>query len=360
VARRRFLVNYDQGDVQDLNERFIEILEAIKIDTLRQKDKLCPLSNGNHYLQQLRDVGTEAYALLPEGMFAYLADLEQREHDRGLSLDFTFPPGMAFLWEMIYTGDPLGPVDVGRLWGFHYPIGHLFWDSDVDDRIRLQRGAFALAHSGLSASTVELVQLEKYLNCVNPHTPREVVLHRLEDVLPRDDICSRKILAHFGNADFTYGVVHFACHCVNPGRSGASRAYLQLKINQQEIQLSLGKFNVLARRHRGFRTRPFVFLNACESSTPLHILQSLNLPTTLLHFGAGGVIATACTIPDNFASAFATKFYEFLFDKPLKNRYAYVGEVLLETRKHFMTRYNNPLGLAYGLYALSNQWLQLR
>lgn len=359
IARRRFLVNYDPGDVQDLNERFIEILEAIRSDTLKQ-NKLLPLPNNSKHLQKLRNVGTEAYALFPQEVFAYLSELEQRNLDRGLSLDFTFPAGMALLWEMIYTGDLFGPVDISKFWGFHYPIGHLYWGSDVEDRIRLHKGAFALAHSGLAASIAELNQIEQYLDRLNTHMPVEVVLHRLEDVIPHDDLCDRSVLLRFGDTDFAYGMVHFACHCVNPGQAGASRAYLDLKIHQQKIQLSVGRFHALAHRNKGFQNRPLVFLNACESATPLHFLQSLKLPTALLEFGAGGVVATACTLPDNFASAFASKFYQCLFDKPLHNSYAYIGEALLETRKHFMTEYNNPLGLAYGMYSLSNQWLQLR
>lgn len=129
---------------------------------------------------------------------------------------------------------------------------------------------------------------------------------------------------------------------------------------QKEVQLSLGKFNTLARKHRGFGKRPLIFMNACESATPLHLLQSLNLPTAMLNFGAGSVIATACTLPDNFASAFAAEFYRRLLSKPLTEEQAYIGEALLQTRLHFMTKpYRNPLGLAYGMYALSNQWLRL-
>lgn len=102
-----------------------------------------------------------------------------------------------------------------------------------------------------------------------------------------------------------------------------------------------------------------VFLNACESATPLHLLQSMNFPNSLLNFGAGGVIATVCTIPDNFASAFASIFYKHLLEKTSTSMRANIGEALLETRRYFLQEYNNPLGLAYGLYAVSNQQLRI-
>ncbi len=318
VFKKRFVVNYGPGDVQDLNERFVEILEQIRAATPQkpldagEKGAVLPLPRHQDYLTQLRDVGTEACALLPEDVFKYLEDLEQQEQGRGLSLDFTFPAELSLLWEMIYTGDPLGPVDANQFWGFRYSIGHLSWESDVRDWVKLRQGAFALTHSDLATPEVELDQLEKSLGDLTPDSERKFILRRLKDAISHDDLCSEKVLEHFGDADFVYGVVHFACHCVNPRSAGASCAYLSLSSHQKEVQLSLGKFNALARKHRGFDKRPLIFLNACESATPLHLLQSLNLPTAMLNFGAGGVIATACTLPDNFASAFAAEFYKRL------------------------------------------------
>ncbi|MCP4415106.1 MAG: hypothetical protein GY805_00690 [Chloroflexi bacterium] len=80
---------------------------------------------------------------------------------------------------------------------------------------------------------------------------------------------------------------------------------------------------------------------------------------------AAGVIATACTIPDKFASAFAMEFYRRLLPKADSGNQMSqmmlinIGEALMETRLHFLKHYNNPLGLAYGLYAVSNQKLRL-
>jgi hypothetical protein len=366
VHKKSYTLTYSPGDVEDLNTRFIEILEEVRVETLKQgldnnaETQPTALPRMEHYLRQLRDVGTEAYALLPEDVFAYIAELELREQERGLSLNFTCPPEMALLWEMIYTGDPLGEVDLEKFWGFKYPIGHLFWESDICDWVRLDRGALALIHSELASSDHELTQIQKHIGNLNRYEEQRFDLYQLADAISREDLSSEKVLEYFGANEFAYGVVHFSCHCVNPGSAGASRAYLSLTTQEEEIQLSLGKFNVLGRRNKGFRKRPFIFLNACESSTPLHFLQSLNLPRAMSNYGAGGVIATSCTLPDNFAGAFAVKFYENLLSKPLGNQPAYIGQALLETRWHFMNKpYRNPLGLAYGLYALSNQRLRL-
>ncbi|MBN1874422.1 MAG: CHAT domain-containing protein [Anaerolineae bacterium] len=370
VFKKRFVIKYNPDDVQDLNERFVEILEQVRIATAKQnlnttkKEPAFPLPEIENYLNQLRDLGTEAYALLPEDVFEYLEELEwlvqKEEPGRKISLDFTFPADMALMWEMIYTGDPLEPVeDITKFWGFRYPIGHLDWDLYFGDSVQLRKGALALAHSDFATSNIELAQLKQHLDSLTRYAQRQFILHQLEDIIAHDDLCSESVLQYFGDTDFIYGLVHFVCHCVNPGRTGASRAYLSLKSHQKEIQLSLGKFNALGRKQHGFGKRPLIFLNACESATPLH-LQSLNLPTAMLNFGAGGVIATVCALPDNFASAFAAEFYKCLLGKPLASEPASIGKALLETRLHFMQKpYQNPLGLAYGLYALSSQWLRL-
>jgi hypothetical protein len=102
------------------------------------------------------------------------------------------------------------------------------------------------------------------------------------------------------------------------------------------------------------------------------MLQTLSFPTEILNFGAGGVVATACTIHDGFASAFASELYRRLLGQGkdsddskgqgrsrIPSTSSDIGVALMETRLHFLEKYNNPLGLAYGLYAVSNQQLRL-
>jgi HAMP domain-containing protein len=378
VLRLRFDINFQAGDVEnDLNPRFVALLEEVRQEfiacNLGDETELKPLPQDlfDEFMAQLRDLGEEAYALLPEGALDYIAELEHKEADRDISLDFTFPPSMALLWEMVYIindddpPDPEDPDGYRRFWGFRYPIGHLFWESDPVDRIKLQNGVFASVHKGLKHAQSEVEELAKTLKELRTQLNRQIDLAEMQEVLGQDDLIPENLLAHLSNEEFKFEIVHFACHCFNPTESGASQAYLCL-MPDDKMNLRLGKFRVEARRKGGFRYKPLVFLNACESATPLHLLQSLNLPTSLLDFGAGGVIATACTVPDKFASAFAAEFYRRLFrcetqaDQPFSSCSNSVGEALLETRWHFLREYRNPLGLAYGLYTYSNQQVQLQ
>ncbi|WP_392482752.1 hypothetical protein [Nostoc sp. C110] len=88
--------------------------------------------------------------------------------------------------------------------------------------------------------------------------------------------------------------------------------------------------------------------------------RTFNLPKVFIEHGAAAVIATACPVPDMFAAAFAKVFYEFFLrgqvvedeisgEKVVK--ILTIGEALRATRWYFLTKYNNPLGLAYGVYS---------
>jgi hypothetical protein len=97
-----------------------------------------------------------------------------------------------------------------------------------------------------------------------------------------------------------------------------------------------------------------VFLNACGTGQPNPSGEPPGFPGIWIGYGAVAVIATLCRMPDHFAQAFAVKFYEFLFPgegEPGAGRPRYLAEALLATRRYFMKEYNNPLGLAYVLYA---------
>lgn len=351
VKKKSFPIEYAPGDVHEYNRRFMETLDGIRKAV--GGDLILSDAHYDYFMKELRDVGVEARAILPPAMLEYIDELEADEPSRGISLDLTFPAGMDFLWEMIYSGDPQGAVEADKFWGFRYPLGHLFWESDLRSTIRLQKGVFASAHEELRYSKEELAHLDHILGELQEQLGRSVVVRRVDDAISQDSVCSDKLFEYFNDAEFEYGVVHFACHCINP-EEGASKAYLLLTANRIKLELVLGRFLALAKR--GFRYRPLVFLNACESRDARLFLKSLNFPSSLIKFGAGGVIATACTMPDYFASTFATTFYQSLLETPLDTP-AFIGETLLKTSRHFLDTYKNPLGLAYGLYSISDQRL---
>jgi hypothetical protein len=170
-----------------------------------------------------------------------------------------------------------------------------------------------------------------------------------------------------------YGLLHFACHCVP--KSGAAdpaiqKRMLNLYVNGEEIAIDDATMtNYMARKKRRewkpLDEGPFVFLNACASGKPVGSLFP-DLPQEWIDGqGAKVVIATICDVPDAFAFAFAARLYATLFDAFRSGRAQtraagavtddatlYVAEALLRTRRYFLEHCNNPLGLAYELYAV--------
>jgi len=362
IKNKRFRTRYfDYGSISYANNFFIRTLDELRLLISETSSDIEVLSDHVYQasLSKLREAGEKGYSLLPPECREYLEELDARaaEDNKSLMLDFTFPRDKSLFWEMVYTGQPKEPLDIMKFWGFRYPIGYLDWDSDLADRILLRRGIFASTYERLEYSKEEVGQISRILMEFAKNQNLKLYLHSPSDVFPPDHFSESEFFEFLHTDTFIYGIVHFACHCINPDNRGAVDSSLQITAHNQEIILSLARF--LGNQKVGFRFKPLVFLNACESSTPKHFFERMNFPSVLLDFGAGGVIATACTLPDKFAELFSTMFYHALFEKLNQNHPAYFSEVLLETRLKFLRNYHNPFGLAYGLCAETSQWLKV-
>jgi CHAT domain len=383
-----YLPTFALGDLTARNLEFVDILESLR---LQVQDRGIDLTGYDHdYLDQLRAAGLSAYNKLIADQFRGALQRASEDGQKELSLTFRTPPQMSFLWELIYDGKPAGPARPESFWGFRYPIGRAFMLEKIQHptEIRPWHGIFSAIHEDLPFSKPEVERLKGYLERAKKeyHLP-ELRLQLLDDEFPNPPLASDQLMERFISEDFDYGIIHFACHCENPEEGGAHQASLILKAHGQEFKMRLQTLELWLGEGKGdgsFSNRPFVFINACESQTIGHLLESSNFPEGFLRFRASGVIATACTVPDRFANAFATEFYRQLLKlgeekdpeqkepdtaeparetedqghQPLDTTSS-IGEALLKTRLHFLVKYNNPLGLAYGLYALSNQRLRL-
>jgi hypothetical protein len=357
-------LNFSEGDATSLNRQFIKVLEDLRKDVQRRGVDLRDYEH--NYLERLRDIGKQAYNKVlpckPEPPTARLriTEIENYVGQRGLSLTFITPPTYLFFWEMLYAGTLLD-IETNQFWGFRYPIGRAFWQIPITERIQLQSGVFAAVHEGLTSSRQEVSQIENQLEAANKLLGLHLNVRLLEHLLPPENLSVEHLLALFHSEEFDFGIIHLACHAESDEE--ALEAFLSFTAHKDRLKMCLGK--LLTWQEYGFLRRPFVFINACSSATPGHLLRTFSFPTEMLNFGAGGVIATACTIPDNFASAFASELYKRILgnadsssQNPPQPPTSNIGEALLATRRYFLEKFNNPLGLAYGLYAVSNQELR--
>lgn len=348
------------GDVLTFNADYIGILDGLRKLVQQQGTDLTgiDLSEEPHdYLSQLRTTGRAAYMkFLPPDARKYIEDKDAeaiRDNQR-LLLNITSEPELPLFWSMLYSGEPGGTVQTDRFWGFRYPLGHMYLlDSSVlIEKISTGNGILSAIHEDLLFSRQEVEQLAKLVAHASEHCGIKITLQLLEQLIPLNNLTEDTFLDLLTAEDFGFGVIHFACHCEHL-TVPVSRSQLLLKMQTKPLNITLKQ--LMGRQEPGFQHHPFIFLNACESETVGDLLGTTRFPTELLNLKAGGVIATACIIPDNFASEFAHEFYRLLLLRLGTGLSASLADVLWETKRHFLDRYNNPLGLAYNLHALASQ-----
>ncbi len=346
-------------------------------------------------------------------------DPNDASHDPALTFAYRVPDGESqapILWSMFYQGDQAEyPPDWQKFWGFRLPvtqwltryrrgnkieIGHAF--SAIDEDLYFPRHEISLLSQHLM--TGKHARLAEAL--------RARVKEALEDTLAADqrdawwelsDTKERGWLAYFLDGQAAselartgtarawmreawqslfrdqqpYDLIHFACHCTPSEAELLSR--LDMKVGGENVPLDVSFMRTnLCRKGKDERWTsseqgPLVFLNACATGKQSDNHEFPAFPVEWIdRQGAKAVIVTICEIPDAFAYAFANKFYEILFaavgdqeeegveeEKGVERiRSQYVAEALLMTRRYFMEKYRNPLGLAYELYAVRDALVQ--
>ncbi|MDF5716141.1 MAG: CHAT domain-containing protein, partial [Rhizonema sp. NSF051] len=249
---------------------------------------------------------------------------------------------LPFPWEVLYEGE-YQKGDTEMFWGFRYPIARNLAPSKTAslEQVLPLNMLFCLHHRLIHAPQQEQPEIEKLVRTIGKFYLLQLSneLKKLED--------GEALVAHLYQTQ--HNILHFACHC-RPSRQYEDEvdaliiSLITDDINAQEIELETYNFSDVS---GAFQCQPLIFLNACQSAGGVDELRkTFNLPEKFIQHGAAAVIATACAVPDLFAAAFAKKFYEFFISEKMM-----IGKALCETRRYFLEEYNNPLGLAYGLYS---------
>jgi hypothetical protein len=338
------------GSVREHNYNMLEVLARIRREV--QKTGTVELTPAFHktVMGDLRRIGLSAYTSLGDGLFGKLDGLEEKAAAPGLALTIksdTFP----LLWEMLYTGPSRGVVQMERFWGFRHRISRFQLGANVSEEEEIYPDSdFLFCHNH------QLGHWRAERDVVRQLVSSHFRFRLLDEVISRPGEAG--LSGGWGERFIDVlalpelGMLHLACHCLPcPGKSGALSSELVISWQSSSIRVKLLELQA-ARRDFGFSLQPLVFLNACKTMTnPDLLIQGDSFPGSFLRFGASGVIATACDVPDQFAAAFSAKFYENLLVN-VAGRSPTVSEALLKTRQFFIRPpYYNPLGLAYGLYA---------
>lgn len=249
-------------------------------------------------------------------------------------------------WPMIYThvgpGDDLDP-DGGNFhwegfWGYRHRIEHEIEDQTAPARIDPgQDGKVVL---GFQADTG--LDVAFGITCVKDQSDFFMGLpgvHRVERF--RRNVLERAIRL----PDFCDQVMYFYCHHVgtgDPDRPSTARS--KLVLSEGDVIDHLDFENWLDGKI--FRSRPVVFLNACQGGQ-LSTMFYKTIAHTLLKRRARCVIGPHIEIPARFAAEYARRFFtRFLGPGPP----ARVGDIVCDLAREFVDVHRNPLGLAYSIY----------
>ncbi|MGB3640166.1 MAG: CHAT domain-containing protein [Rivularia sp. (in: cyanobacteria)] len=274
---------------------------------------------------------------------------------------------MPFPWEVLFEGseEDYERGNAEMFWGLRYTPGRILNpEKDITDYVLEQAQPsdmlFCLHHRLLQAHYKERPEIEKLVK----KTPgnRFTLLGRTCNLTNGkcNDPIGDDLLKYIYKAN--HNMLHFACHCKQSNRGDSLLvSFLQdEEIAEKALVLELETHKFLLRRGK-FLCQPLVFLNACQSAGGTDELRrTFNLPKKFIQHDAAAVIATACPVPDLFAAAFAKVFYQYFLrgvvvedevsgEKIVK--IMSIGEALRATRWYFLKEFNNPLGLAYGLYS---------
>jgi len=335
----RVSISMSAHDLESLNRQLQEEIGTVAV---RQEGGKLTSSECDAELRTLAEVGhyaflqafgrSEAREAIQRALAAVQDYLDGR---RLLSIQFA-SESFVLPWELLYPV-PLDQLSYRRFWGMNYIISRVVVQKDrpgsfvspkmaVGDRPRLG----LLAYDELpSVSEREIPFFEKL------HDAGKIAFFKMRALDPAK---KREELRAFSDWwKDAFNLVHLACHASYQGDRPSQSSILLT----DEFPISLMEMEAYGMEIAG---HPLVILNACESGN-LNPLYTANFAAAFLKYGARGVVATECAVPDNFAADFAEQLYtRLLAGDPL-------GETLLATRRYFLDEHNNPSGLLYSMYA---------
>ncbi|QTA78703.1 CHAT domain-containing protein [Desulfonema limicola] len=346
-----------------------ELLEPFrKLSNLVIKYDTCDFSAtekskqfADQYTEQLITLGRQAFNQFFEDHDAYEFFMKRISLFKKIGSyvsPFFWSREIPYPWEVFYPREIGKDEDpVSFFWGMSYPLGRNLTKDPFDYHVEEQQAECDMLF-GLHKELTYARQKEwpglKELVIKNSTDAIHVLGGDVGLCLAADNTCNdTDLLKYLFNAN--HNMVHFACHCKRKEKDDFLKlSWIEGAINITDAEIS-GNIASIRLSPRTFlnefgtfkRQQPLVFLNACQTTGEIDdVTLDFNLPRKFIISKAAAVIATMCPIPDLFAADFAHKFYEFFLKENME-----IGEALRAARWFFWEKYNNPLGLAYGLYS---------
>jgi len=331
---QRVPIKMSPQDLVALNKQLQEAIGEIASENVEDwmptpaelEEQLSPLMEVGHHAFKQVFGHHDALAVIQE-----LLTLSTQVSIQIASEDFFLP------WELIYPVSLDEPLSCEHFWGMNYIISRVIVQEarpgafvppviPVDPHPKLG----LLTYCGLpKVVEKEIPFFEKLAD------DGKIALFKLRALKPEKKREEFKEFKSFWEE--ALNLAHFACHAFyEDGSPNLSHILLS-----DEFPITLMDMEVYGLTVNG---HPLIIMNACETGN-LNPLYTSYFAAAFLKYGARGVVATECAVPDAFAADFAEQLYAHLLaGDPL-------GESLLTTRRYFLEKYHNPTGLLYSMYA---------
>ncbi|NJM74019.1 MAG: CHAT domain-containing protein [Scytonema sp. RU_4_4] len=323
----------------NFTKNVLQCFQEIERTINKKKELQLTIEERDYYLKSLAKWGRRAY----QEFFNEDAQKATFQYSQLMKFAPIFVSKLLpFPWEVLYEGE-YQQADPEKFWGFCHPIARNLTPGKTAplEQILPLNMLFCLHHKLLHAHHQERPEIEKLVRTLG----KFYLLQLSKELKKLAD--GESLVTHLYQTQ--HNILHFACHC-RPCRQYEDEidalviSFIEDESNAQEIELETYNFSDVS---GSFQCQPLIFLNACQSAGGIDELRkTFNLPEKFIQHGAAAVIATACPVPDLFAAAFASVFYNFFIGEKMM-----IGKALCKTRRYFLEKYNNPLGLAYGLYS---------
>lgn len=327
----RSSINMTSNDLADLNKRLQESIDSIARNNEDEEPTDLELEN-------LAKVGHNAFnRIFSDDIRNFIIQATTRNttvYIHVVSENFFLP------WELIYPNNILDePLSFDNFWGMNHIISRTIIRNgrpgacvppEISFKTLPKLGM--LSYSGLPSVARELRFFQALAS------DHKLSLFELRSLDPDQTKEGFREFRRFWQNNLN--LAHFACHAVYDSKNPTLSSIFLTK----EFPISLEDIDTYQIEING---NPLIIMNACETGS-LNFLFTSSFADTFLKYGARGVVATECTVPDDFAADFA----EQLYSKLLKGEH--LGESLLSTRRYFWENHSNPSALLYSMYAPPN------
>ena len=321
-------IELSSNDLVPLNKDLQAAMESVsEHSTSRElEERLYQLAKVGHYAFKRVFSNSDALAVMQNFL-----SINQMLSIEIASEDFSLP------WELMHPASLEKPQDYASFWGLTHIVSRVIVQRD-------RPGAFV-------SPTIQVASLPKLglLSCEKLPGVRKTEIPFFEQLAADGKIALLRLRAleaadwqeefkEFKNFWLNeFDLAHFACHALFNNES-PPQSYIEIS---NDFRITLMDMDVYGLVIDGY---PLIVMNACETGN-LNPLYTSYYAAAFLKYGARGVVASECTVPDAFAASFAEQLYTRLLAGEC------LGNSLLACRRYFLQQHNDPSGLLYSMYA---------